>query len=71
MLRKKLNAILSSCLRLVISVSLSTSLASLGVECLRPPLEIRCGYLGGKFLPKNTSSPNFTLHKTFEDLNTT
>ena len=63
--RKKLNSILSSCLRTIIGALNSSSIASLEVECACPPIELRSRRLAGKFLLKCLSSPNQTLYEMF------
>jgi hypothetical protein len=55
--RKKLNSVISSCLRTIIGSLSSTPLVSLEVECACPPIELRSRQLAGKFLLKCLSSP--------------
>ncbi|KAL4103296.1 hypothetical protein QTP88_018673 [Uroleucon formosanum] len=63
--RKKLNSILTSCLRTTVGALSSSPLASLEVECACPPIELRSRRLAGKFLLKMLSSPNQSLFHMF------
>jgi hypothetical protein len=60
--RKKLNSIMSSCLRTIIWAISSSPLASHEVECACLPLELRSRQLAGKFLLKCLLSNYHTLY---------
>lgn len=68
--RKKINSILSSCLRTIIGALRSSPLTSLEAECACSPIELRSRHLAGKFLLKCLSSPTHSLFEIFVSIKT-